>query len=823
MSERKTLFVDVILPLALGGNYTYRVPFEMNDLVKQGQRVIVQFGKNKLYSAIVKSVHEKVPSYSTKYIESVLDPSPVVNEKQLKLWDWMSFYYLCNPGEVMNAALPSGLKLSSETKVLINPDFGNDFSSLNDKEYLIAEALTIRNVLTLGDISQILDQRHVYPIVKQLLDKQVIIVQEEIKEKYKPRTETWVSLSEEYRNDDESLRKLFDQLEKKAYRQLESLMAFLNLAKDYKSGEAVRKTDITKTASAGIDGLVKKGIFITSEKEKGRVTDVASEGKDLGLSEDQSAALEKIREDFLNHDVSLLYGVTSSGKTELYVRLIMENLEKGKEVLFLLPEIALTSQLINRLRKFFGEKVGVYHSRFNEQERVEIWKSLLAGDKALHDYKIIIGARSSVFLPFNNLGLIIVDEEHDSSFKQHDPAPRYNARETAIYLSKLHGAKVLLGSATPSVESWYNAQQGKFGFARLEKRYGNVSLPAIDVVDLKEEQKKKKMKSHFSSVLLQEIESTLSRKEQVILFQNRRGFSPALECGTCAWVPHCTQCDVSLTFHKHIKLLRCHYCGYSAAPPSKCEACGEPEMKTRGFGTEKIEEELTLMFPEKKIARMDLDTTRARQSMNALIADFEDGKIDVLVGTQMVTKGLDFDNVGLVGVLNADSMLNFPDFRAYERSFQLMIQVAGRAGRRTGTGKVIIQSYNPAHFIIEKVLANDLEDFYRIELFERNNFHYPPFHRLIKITVKTKDQDLTDHAARSLADGLKEHFAERVLGPEYPIVARVRNEYLKSIMLKMEREASPIKTREYINAVISLFRARSEFKNVRLVVDVDPQ
>jgi len=825
--SRITLFADIILPLGVPNLYTYRVPMEWNELVKPGQRAIVQFGKNKLYTGLIRRIHERAPAaYTAKYIDSLLDEEPVVLEKQFLLWERISSYYMCQPGDMLNAALPAGLKLSSETKIILNPAYTGDRSELGEREFIVAEALDVRNVLSFPEVSEILSLKIIQPVLKVLLEKGVILVREEVREKYKPKMETYLLLSEEL-EEEEKLKAVFDKLEKKASKQLDALMAWIKHADRFgPSPKPVRKADVVKDSDiSAVTALLKKGILTSFEEEVGRIHhEAGGEMTQKPFNPAQQQAYDKLKTDFETKDISLLHGVTSSGKTEIYLRLLKETLDAGKQALYLLPEIALTTQIITRLQNYFGGTISVYHSRFNENERVEVWKTVLGqgpGKQGLAA-NLVLGARSAVFLPFTDLGLIIVDEEHDSSYKQYDPAPRYNARETAIFLASLHQAKVLLGSATPSVESTFNAQQGKFGFAELTDRFGGMEMPVIEIVDIKEASKRKQMKSHFSPQLLEKIELALANKEQVILFQNRRGFAPMLECATCAWTPHCTQCDVSLTYHKQVNQLRCHYCGYSIKPPAVCTACGDTNMRTKGFGTEKIEDELSIFYPNAKIARMDLDTTRAKFAHRQLIGEFEERNIDILVGTQMVTKGLDFDHVSLVGILNADSMLNFPDFRAFERSYQLMAQVSGRAGRKNKRGHVIIQSYNPEHPILQFVVNNNYSGMYISELNERKNFQYPPYFRLIQFTLKHKDLDLINAGAKHFADVMKGHFGKRVLGPEFPAVARIRNEYHKNILLKCEREASMNKVREILNAEISAFKNNPDFKSVKVVTDVDP-
>lgn len=856
--SRTTLFVDVIIPLAVPNLYTYRVPHEWMAEIAAGKRVVVQFGKGKLYSALVRRVHEDPPKqYSAKYIEHILDPHPIVNEEQFSLWEWMSNYYMCTIGEVMNAALPGGLKLSSETKFVLHPDHiglgighhdpTNDElplemeivhsipqeqklhkRNISDSEHLIIDALEVRHILSIQDISEILERRSVYPVIKGMIEKGIVLVQEEIKEKFRPKIESFVKLTEEA-EEEEQLKAIFAQLERKAQKQLDVVMTYIKLSGRYSEHKKeVKRSDISKAvegADAAIKALQKKNVLEVYEREVGRLGAYESENKDTILNPIQKEVFASIKEQFEKKDVVLLHGVTSSGKTEIYVKLMEEAIANGKQVLYLLPEIALTTQIINRLRKYFGNSVGVYHSKFNENERVEVWNSVLSADQdktQLSNYKLIVGARSALFLPFHNLGLVIVDEEHDSSYKQYDPAPRYNARDASIYLAHLHKAKALLGSATPSLESYFNGLEGKYGFAEITTRFGGIQMPEILVADIKEATKKKMMKSHFSPMLLDHVTMALEKKEQVILFQNRRGFAPQLECNLCAWVPQCVNCDVSLTYHKISSQLRCHYCGYSIKPPTKCAACGDTNIKMKGFGTEKIEEELAIFYPKAKIARMDLDTTRSKFAHQHIIQDFEEGNIDILVGTQMVTKGLDFDNVSLVGILNADSMLNFPDFRAFERSYQLMAQVSGRAGRKNRRGKVIIQTHNPDHSIIQDVLNNNFLSMYTNQLLDRKNFNYPPYHRLIEITLIHKDVNVVNAAAKHFADDLKHHFGKRVLGPEFPLVSRIRNLYHKNILLKIEREASVQAAKSVLNDLMILFRAFPEYKNMRIHLDVDP-
>lgn len=821
--ERETIFIDVILPLAVPNLYTYRIPFELNEFVCVGQRVVIPFGRSKLYTAIVKKIHNTPPKYTTKYIEFILDEQPIVTAIQLKLWDWISEHYMCHIGEVMLAALPSSLKLASETKVLINDRFEGDLSSLSDQEYLIKDALELRSVLSLGEIGEILDIKTVYPIVKRLIDKGVVVAEEELKESYRPKKEKYVELAAEYQNEDK-IEALFDEL-KRAVKQQELFMLYLQMSNYFANKVAVKKTELLNKVSSSpavLKGLYEKGILTEYALEIGRFKEYEGARNDTKeLSDIQKSALSSVEKSFEEKDICLLHGVTGSGKTEVYVELINKHIANGEQVLYLLPEIALTTQMINRLRKYFGNKIGIYHSKFSPNERVEVWNAVLKNK--LHKYDVLLGARSAVFLPFDNLGLIIVDEEHETSFKQYDPAPRYNARDTAYVLAKMHGAKVLLGSATPSIETMYSANEGKIGLVEMKKRFGNMQLPEILCADIGEHKKKKKMHGIFSEFLIKEMKEALERKEQIILFQNRRGYAPRWTCEVCGWVPMCTRCDVSLTYHKYTHKLNCHYCGYTISPPNKCDACGSSEIKMLGFGTEKIEEEISIhLSSDVKIQRMDLDTTRSKFAYQNIINDFENREIDILVGTQMVTKGLDFDNVSLVGVLNADDMLYYPDFRAFERAYQLMTQVSGRAGRKKHRGKVIIQTHTPEHWIIQKVMQNDYDGMYDQELYERKNYQYPPFYRLIRLTVRHKEKETTDAASAELAKMLQVKLGNRILGPEYPSVPRIKNVYNKMVTIKFERSASVAKVKAYLLDTLANLKQIDGYKSVRVKIDVDP-
>lgn len=816
-SERDTLFIEVILPLSLAKNYIYRIPFHLNDLIAVGKRVIVQFGKNKIYTALVKNVTPIAPEhYQAKYIIDVIDEYPVVNAMQLQFWDWMRDYYLCNEGEVMSAALPAGLKLASETVIILREDVKIGDLDVTDKEAVLITALDKQKRLTVDQISALLGQKTVFPIIRILLDKEVIYIAEEVVEKYKPLLKSYIRLNPIYQ-EEEHIRQLFVELER-APKQLEAFMAYLKLRK---SGAEIARQQLLEESGCGqgaLKALVEKQIF---ELYKKTVSRLQEENDDLvlnfKLSAAQDSALKEIETEFGSKDVVLLHGITASGKTQIYIKLIERAIADGGQVLFLLPEIALTTQIVERIKRYFGELIGVYHSKFNDNERVEIWNNVISGK-----FKVVLGARSAIFLPFSQLRLIVVDEEHESSYKQNDPAPRYQARDAAVYLAHLHQAKIVLGSATPSIESYYNALNKKYGLVTLNERFGGVELPIQQVVSISEETKKKKMVSYFSSVLIEDIAATVEKKEQVILFQNRRGYATILICKTCGFAPKCVNCDVSLTFHKSSGKLHCHYCGYQESSMNICPACGSVHIEQKGFGTERVEEELSLIFPEMRIARLDVDSTRTKNSLQKIISEFQEKKTDILIGTQMVAKGLDFDNVTLIGVINADTLLNYPDFRAFERSYQLLSQVAGRAGRRAKQGKVLIQAYDDDHRIIKQVVDNNYLEMFHDELAERKEFRYPPYTRLIFVHVKHKDANLLNNASAHFAGMLRAQLGTRVLGPEQPLVSRVRNYYLKQVIIKSDKATAIQKVKSVLQQTIVDFNSEKAFRGVIIQVDVDP-
>lgn len=814
-------YVDVILPLPLPRSFTYSLPDEGVEDIQPGCRVVVPFGRKKFYTAIVCNVHYYAPTeYEVKEISVVLDATPILLPVQFKFWGWLADYYLCTQGDVYKAALPSGLKLESESIVEYNPDFEAG-GRLSDKEQQILDLLSTEPEQCITKLEKESGIKNILTVIKSLLDKEALFVKEELRRTYKPKTEARVRLAGVA--DERRLHILFDILSR-APKQLALLMKYVELSavlgktplKEVSKKELLQRADVSPSV---LNGLVEKKIFEVYYQEVGRLNVPVSEMMPLNpLNEHQQHAYNEITEIFCDKNVCLLHGVTSSGKTEVYIHLIEKTLREGKQVLYLLPEIALTTQITERLRRVFGTRLGIYHSKFPDAERVEIWQKQL-GDEG---YDIILGVRSSVFLPFRNLGLIIVDEEHENTYKQQDPAPRYHARNAAIVLASMYGAKVLLGTATPSVETWYNATSGKYGLVELKERYKEIQLPEILPVDIKELHRKKRMAGQFSPLLLQYIREALEHKEQVILFQNRRGFAPMIECRTCGWVPKCKNCDVSLTYHKGINQLTCHYCGYTYQLPRSCPACDGVELVNRGFGTEKIEDDIKVLFPEVSVARMDLDTTRTRSAYEKIITDFEEGRTDILIGTQMVSKGLDFDHVSVVGILNADTMLNYPDFRAYERAFQLMAQVAGRSGRKNKRGRVILQTKSIEHPIISQVITNDYEQMVAGQLAERQMFHYPPYYRLVYVYMKNRSEEVLEKMADVMAGKLRTVFGTRVLGPDKPPVARIQTLFIKKIVVKIEYNASMNRARELLLQVQREMMEDERFKSLIVYYDVDP-
>ena len=826
------LFAEIILPLSIDRKLTYYIPDEFAHEVAIGKRVIVPVGKNKLYSGIIYKIHGEAPSFDqVKPIRAVLDEHPVVHPGQFAFWDWISSYYMCHPGEVMNAAIPSALRLQSETTLVLGDNADrerpDDFDS---DEHFILDHLLEHQSTTVQDIQRVFPGNTAQKKLKRLIENGWIVVSEEIGERYKPLKESRLRLALPYRSD-RALEELFQQLEQDArkHKQLETLLYFMKVLFDDKSKDYVRKKDMTNheaVSGSSLQTLLRNGILEEFEAVIDRipasndtVTPIAA------LTDIQQQAYDAVKKSWKEHDTVLLHGVTSSGKTELYLHLMQEAMARGEQVLYLLPEIALTTQIIQRLRKHLGDAVGVYHSRYTSNERVEIWNQVLSFShepEKTSRSQSVLGARSSLFLPYRKLGLVIVDEEHDSSYKQFDPAPRYHARDAAMVLARQHGAKILLGSATPSLESYYNARAGRYGLVKITQRYGGVMLPEIIVTDIREAARKKQMKSHFSPVMMDAVNAAFQEKEQVILFQNRRGFSSFLECRQCNWIPHCKNCAVTLTYHKHSRQLKCHYCNFIQEVPSSCHQCGDRQLQVRGFGTEKIEEEIGIYFPDYTIARLDLDTASSKAAYQRILSEFEDRRIDLLVGTQMVAKGLDFEHVSTVGILDADQLLNFPDFRSHERSFQLMAQVSGRSGRKNKRGKVIIQTRQPDHWVIRDVVKNDYDAFYHRDLEDRRQFGYPPHSRLIELTLRHKDESLVHESAGAFAVLLRNRLGQRIHGPHVPLVPRIRNQYLRTVLIRIPREESVTAVKQIIRDTTVAFHQEKDYGPVQVIPDVDP-
>ncbi len=818
---RTQLYADILIPLPVHGTFTYSVPEALHRRAAKGKRCIVPFGKKKLYAGIINHLHTGAPAGVTiRDMIDILDEEPVVNELQLNFWNWISRYYMCTLGEVVHAALPAGLKLDSQTLVFINPQYDHHPSLSRDEQYLL-DIIGRKSSLNIRQLANLSGDLNILATLKTLTDKRAVMLEEHIRESYKPKKEFCFTLASPFR-DQKKLGLLLDSL-KKAPKQEEVLSAFIHLAgieEGKMDGEVNRQVLLSQVPTGGeaLRALIRKKVLTAEQKIVTRLEESTNTVGLNRLNAPQEKAIAEIRDIFGMKDVALLHGVTSSGKTEIYIHLIDEQIAKGNQVLYLLPEIALTTQIIRRLRRFFGSTVGVYHSRFSDAERLETWKEVLRGTRV----KLVIGARSAVFLPFSKLGLVIVDEEHENSYKQYDPAPRYHARDAAIYLASLHGAKVLLGTATPAIESYHNSLSGKYGLTELHERFLDIRLPEIIVTSTREAYRQKRMKSHFTPALLDQIQRALNRREQVILFQNRRGFAPYIECTSCNWIPRCRSCDVTLTYHHRPLRLICHHCGYATALPRECPSCGSTALATRGFGTEKIEQEIAFFFPGAHIARLDLDAARTRRQYEKILGEFESGKINILVGTQMVSKGLDFDNVGLVGILDADSMLNFPDFRAFERSYQLMAQVSGRAGRKNRQGTVIIQASDPDHWVIRNVKEYNYHNLYARQLDDRKKFNYPPFYRLMRITVRHRNREVVDRAATLLADRLKDLIRGFIVGPEYPLINRIRKLYQKEILVKIEKTGHNQNMKDLISDTITRMKQQAEFKSLQVIPDVDP-
>ncbi len=821
---RKTYFADLILPVPIANRFTYRIPEAMVSQIIPGVRVVVPFGKRRMLTGIVDTIHEKAPeSYEARYIYDVLDEEAVVTATQVRFMDWMASYYMTTPGEVLNAAVPAGLKISTESYVQLNPQA--DLDDLDEPEAIleILRRLQSAENLRYEDIKEITGEKEAFKTLQYLSKKGLVILFEEVKERYSPKTEKMITLSSNLIGNDKALNEIFESLQR-APKQEDALLAYLQLIqKDEKvpgENSHIAKHDLlaSNASPAAVQALIKKGILDESEVIVSRFPNYSGKLQRITLSKGQQKAEEQIIQGFDTHDVVLLHGVTGSGKTEIYMDIMQHVLDNDMQILYLLPEIALTTQIVQRLRAVFGDKLGVYHSRYSDNERVEVWQGVLNGR-----YQIVVGVRSSIFLPFDNLGLVIIDEEHEHSYKQYDPAPRYHARDASIMLASQHNAKVILGSATPSMESNFLADTGKYFRVQLQNRFGDVSMPEIKVIDLLRKNAQKKMTGPFSDELLEAIDETLKGGQQVILFQNRRGYAPYLSCHQCGHIPHCSQCAVSLTYHQYGEKLICHYCGMRESVPASCDACGAREMKPMGLGTEKLEEEVALLFPEASVQRMDLDTTRTKNSYERILNDFAAHQFDILVGTQMVTKGLDFGGVGLVGIIDLDLLLHYPDFRSHERAFQMAIQVSGRAGRRDTIGKVIIQTRDLKHPVVHQIINGSYDEFYKIELAERQEHFYPPFTRMIRITVKHKDRNVVREAARILEQNLSTALPLRILGPQEPLVNRIRNEYINELWIKLDRkETAPTAIKKTLQKFTDKLKEKKLFRSIRIIFNVDP-
>lgn len=816
LSGAGTVYAEVIVPLAVSQTYTFSIPEALVTSVKRGLRVEVQFGRNKHYTGIINSLHGKRPDHATKPIISVIDVEPSVTDRQLDLWRWMAEYYVCNVGEVMTAGLPSHLKLTSETIVTLGPLFSEDATQLDEEEYLVVEALTIQQELSLKDIKGILQKETILPVIRRLIDRKVIYLQEELVEKYKPKKVKCVRFSDGFQTE-ESWNEAFE-LVARSEKQTNVLLEFIQV---YRTIPFVRRSDLTKRTGASgevIKALAKKGIFELYEREVSRISAAEElQDQDKPMSEQQVNALAQIEASFSERKPALLHGVTGSGKTRVYVELMQRILDAGSQVLYLLPEIALTSQIVKRLQQVLGDKVVVYHSRLNSMERVEIWQAVLRGEKS------VIGARSAVFLPFVNLELVVVDEEHDPSYKQQEPNPRYNGRDVAVYLAHIHQANTILGTATPSLESWENTVRKKYRLVSMPERFGGIKLPEISVANARETNEKGQLHPFFTPTLLNAIQETLERGEQIILFQNRRGFAPTYFCPTCDLTLQCVNCDVSLTYHRFRDQLRCHCCGYTTSPPKSCPACSSPEMKLSGTGTEKIEDELKIFLPAARVARMDLDTTRGKEALSKLIGKFEAGDLDILVGTQMVTKGLDFERVGLVGIISADQLLHYPDFRSDERAFHLMTQVAGRAGRRQRQGQVIIQAMDQHHFILKNVVAQDWNTFIEREQTNRRETSFPPYVKMINLQLRHPKRTVAEDAAKLLYKWLAPVLGNTITPPFEPSVARLRTYYLQDMVVRVNPVPKEVKrVKGILRKAVQQLNVTPKLTGVRVVLDVDP-
>lgn len=824
--EKPVYYIDCILPVPLNQYFTYRISEKIADKAKVGCRVIVQFGNRKYYTAIIIQIHTNKPTYETKEAETLLDDEPIIGLHSISFWEWMAAYYCCPVGDVMNAALPAGLKLESHTSVHINHDWieNERLSGIEESIFLFLHG---QEHATIQQINSLTKKANAYSIIQSLLRKDAIRIEEKVEEKYQPKRIPYLKISSKLASEND-FNIAFENL-KKAKKQLDMMMLLINELHHFSSQpkEMILKKEFMLKghfSDGTLKNLVDKEYVEIIEIETSRLNDKQQKIQKLPvLSSIQEEALNLIYQQFMSKNVVLLHGVTASGKTEIYIRMIADQLRAGKQVLYLLPEIALTSQIIDRLKAVFGEKAGIYHSKFNDAERVEIWNNVLKFDKEKNTgYQLILGARSSIFLPFENLGLIIVDEENETSYKQFDPSPRYNARDAAIMLGHFHSAKIIMGTATPSFDTFFNVQQGKYGYVQINKRYYDVAQPEIIIADIQDAIKRRQMKSLFTPIMLNEISNALKNNEQIIIFQNRRGFSPYIQCRSCGWIPMCKHCDVSLTYHKLQNNLQCHYCGYTVRLPNTCEKCQSTDIQSKGFGTEKIEDELKIFFPDTTVERLDLDSTRGKFSHEKILYNFATGKTNILVGTQMITKGLDFENVRVVGILDADALLNYPDFRSHERAFQLMLQVSGRAGRKKDRGKVVIQTYQALHPVLSHVMSGNFTQLFSSTLQERNLFQYPPFFRLIYITVKHKNRDRAQLASQQLAAELKKIGNAIVLGPEFPLLSRILQYYQLMIRIKISKSQSLVQIKYNILQAINNVKHYEQNGSVQFSIDVDP-
>ncbi len=818
MNEKSKYYIDVVLPLKLWKNFTYEVSREEYSFLEKGMRVAVEFGKQKVQTGIVYKKHQKKPlHYETKPILHIIDDEPIINEKQWQLFEFISSYYLSPLGLVVKAALPGAFMLESETYLLLNEDTkSDDITGLKEEEILILQALDLKKAIHIKELSKLLPKKKILKTVHALIKKNKIKTLQEFKEKYKPKTEIFIQLHEEWKT--EKLNDLLEELHKKAPKQKLLLFTFLSLQRN---GKPVAKKTLLKKSNANansLKSLMGKGVFYEIETSIDRILFENAREQAQALSNIQADKKKEIENLFEQQKPVLFHGVTSSGKTQVYIHLIQESLRKNKQVLYLVPEIALTTQLVQRLVKIFGNKIAVYHSHYTQQERREVWMQVLHKSPQA---QLILAARSGIFLPFVDLDLIIVDEEHEKSYKQHQPAPRYNARDMAIAMHKIHQANIVLGSATPALESYFNAQKKKFSLVELNERFGKIALPELKIIDLREAQRRKKMKGYFSHEVLNEIEKTLSEKKQVIVFQNRRGYAPVAQCKDCGHVMECPHCDVSLTLHRHSNKLKCHYCGYQIEAPLVCPACGNPSIEYKGIGTEQIQHDLEKFFPEYKIDRLDSDTTRNKNSFTKILNRFQQFETDILVGTQMLVKGLDFEHVGLVVVMNADQLLYFPDFRADERSFQMLMQVAGRAGRKKDQGRVLIQTYNPSHPILQLVLEGNYKKMYAQQIRLRKEYFYPPYSKMVNIILKERNIQKAIEASQWLKKSF-DHYFGQVLGPSDGLIPRIKDRYIKEIVIKLPAGKNLHHEKLKILHVLNSFENIAYFKSVQVIIDVDP-